>query len=42
MIFIINIIEEIWIFLMMIIKFPLRIVCKIKGEHDWKWHDGGF
>lgn len=43
MIFIIlNIIEELWTGLMMIIKFPLRIVCKIKDEHDWKWHGGGF
>lgn len=39
---IINIIEEIWTFWMMIIKFPLRIICKIKGEHEWRWHGGGF
>lgn len=43
MIFIIlNIIEEFWTGLMMVIKFPLRIVCKIKGEHDWLSHGGGF
>lgn len=38
----IEVLEEIITFAIMTIKFPLRIICKIKGEHDWKWHGGGF
>ena len=37
-----EVIEEIWTFLIMVAKSPLRIVCKIKGEHDWEYHGGGF
>lgn len=39
---IIKIIEEIWTFIMMIIKFPFKIICIIKRDHNWKWHSGGF
>lgn len=38
----IDILEQIYTFLRMIIKFPLRIVCEIKGEHNWRYVSGGF
>lgn len=34
--------EEIYSFLRMVIKFPLRGICRIKGEHNWKYCGGGF
>jgi hypothetical protein len=26
----------------LIVKFPMRSVCHKKGDHDWRWHGGGF
>lgn len=37
----INFIEDILTFTTMVIKFPMRILCK-KKEHDWIWYGGGF
>lgn len=36
------ILEEFMTFLNMVLKFPLRFVCKRKKEHDWHWYGGGF
>lgn len=35
-------IEEIFTFIAMVFKSPMRIVCKIKKDHDWRWHGGGW
>jgi hypothetical protein len=36
-------IEYIWTTIVLIIKFPMRVVCKSKQEHDWVDHgSGGF
>lgn len=37
-----DIIEEIGTFLNMVIKSPMRIVCKLKKDHDWRFYGGGF
>lgn len=34
--------EEISTFAAMIIKSPMRFVCKSKKDHDWRWYGGGF
>jgi hypothetical protein len=34
--------EEIFTFINMVVKFPMRIICKIKKDHDWRWYGGGF
>jgi hypothetical protein len=40
--FIIYLCEEISTFVTMIVKFPMRLVCIRKKDHDWRWKGGGF
>lgn len=37
-----HLIEEIGTFLNMLFKFPMRVVCKSKKEHNWFFYGGGF
>ncbi|AEO93381.1 gp119 [Bacillus phage G] len=37
-----GIFEEISTFIKMVIKSPMRIVCKRKKDHDWYKRGGGF
>ena len=35
-------IEEVTTFVKMVVKSPMRLVCKAEGKHDWVWHGGGW
>lgn len=37
------IIEYVWTLILVIVKFPRRVICKARGEHDWiDYGSGGF
>lgn len=38
----VHIFETVFTFLMMVVKFPFRIKCKLKGDHNWRFYGGGF
>jgi hypothetical protein len=42
MIYLFYLLEEIFTFFNMILKSPLRPICKAKKEHDWRWYGGGW